>query len=273
MKSGRKENGRALRTSSATAEKVATFHARLRTWRKQRGVTIDKLYKAVDALLPPESRVVRSTVARFEKDRFPRADWLEALVEAYPELNLPWLISGEGVMEKMSAEEWDRRIDEAKEKDPEGYETDPVGFALGAALMSGADWAVSELERRLGLDGLDTLPRVSRHLMYRFIEDVTGYGARKHRPSFSKDLEPQDPRSTVIAMNDPTWGTFVRMFVAPFNDPGGAFVQLHSLTDVEVDTYTMALLSALRPLAFRLRYPDVRHEAPPLDVTDESDEA
>lgn len=74
---------------------------RLRHWREDvKGLSLRELRDAVNGHLPPRRRVSLGTVSNYERsggDRAgPRAGFVAALKEAFPELRLEWLLLGRG---------------------------------------------------------------------------------------------------------------------------------------------------------------------------------
>ena len=74
-----------------------TFHERLRFWRREVAeVSQKELCDAVNQRLGSSDQVSVATVSNYERSTEPRASFLGALKQAYPQVSLEWLVSGTG---------------------------------------------------------------------------------------------------------------------------------------------------------------------------------
>lgn len=75
------------------------IQARFGQWREREGLSLREVMEAVNEHLPPGRRIrTKSTISNYEKTASdkppPRADFLAALKEAFPTLNVDWIITG-----------------------------------------------------------------------------------------------------------------------------------------------------------------------------------
>ena len=156
-------------------------------------------------------------MSNYERSTEPRASFLAALKKAFPELNLDWLVSGDG-----------------RPLAPEKRIAELLSRAQGEEGLG----AFSELLRHPGMQRLRALPEPAAHMMLVFLEEVRladmgycGYQSRAWRDFLQR---------------------FSHLYFEPFQSPRH-FAPKETLSDLELINYTLALIVALRPLVLALR--------------------
>ncbi len=198
-----------------------TVHERLKFWRSEvLGISQAELAQGVNAQLEADQRVAVTTVSNYERRTEPRASFLAALKRAYPEINLSWLVTGEGK---------------------------PVSSPSAIAERIGAVGAGSEPGRRLlieqpGLKRFRDLPDSAALVVLAFLDEVR---------ASSPEYEGEHSRP---------WREFLQgfshYFFEPFQSPR-FFAPLDALSDQEIATYAVAVIAAVRPVVGSLRTPVV----------------
>jgi len=80
--------------------------ARLRRWREENGLSFRALQARINEHLPSDEQVGVATLSDWERDGAsgPRAPVLEAMVKAFPDLRLEWLLFGTGEVTKVATD-------------------------------------------------------------------------------------------------------------------------------------------------------------------------
>jgi hypothetical protein len=79
------------------SKKAKTIQERLRYWRRSViRLSQGKLLEVLKPHLAKEDRIAVSTLSYYERRIEPRASFLAALKRAFPDLNLDWLLTGQG---------------------------------------------------------------------------------------------------------------------------------------------------------------------------------
>jgi hypothetical protein len=197
----------------------STIHDRLRQWRQEvLSVSQAKLCQAVNSHLPEADRVAVTTVSNYERTTEPRGSFLAALKRAYPEINLEWLIAGEGkvlVGEQRTAE----ALRHARTEEGHAEVTVPVMEQPGMQRFRG-------------------LPEPAVHVLVAFLEEV-----RQSNPEYRSE-------------HSRTWRDFLQRFSHFFFEPFQStrhFSSRPSLSDDDLTNYTLSLIAALRPLVLAIR--------------------
>ena len=195
---------------------VETFHERLRFWRREVAeVSQKELCHAVNQRLGSSDQISVATVSNYERSTEPRASFLGALKQAYPQVSLEWLVSGAG---KLFAGQQE------------------LGEVLAG--LRGSDDALNQLTQRPGMHRLSTLPEPAKFVVLAFLEEVR-LAASEYRDENGRAWRDFLQR-------------FSHIFFQAFQSPRH-FAAEEVLTDDEVTTYTMAMVAALRPLVVALR--------------------
>jgi hypothetical protein len=193
-----------------------TFHERLRWWRTQVvRVTQVALCETVNAALPESERVAVTTVSNYERSTEPRASFLGALKTSFPQLNVDWLVTGEGRPAVA-----DRGVAAAMER------------------ADGQQGALAQLVQMPGMQRFRVVPHPAAYVLLTFLEEV-----RLTVPEYQGD-QSRAWRDFLQRLS--------HMFFEPFQSPRH-FVGREAITDQELTTYTLALVAALRPLVLGLR--------------------
>ncbi len=199
-----------------------SVQARLKHWREEIAkLSQAQLCELVNGHLPKGKAVVVSTVSNYERTTEPRASFLAALKQAYPELNLDWLVSGEG---KLVATEQE------------------ITEMLHTLQSQEGRSALGQLVQQPGLQRFRTLPEPATHAVLAFLEEV-----RLSTPEYRKE-------------NQRPWREFLQRFTSIFFEPLQAprnFTTKEALSEHEITTYAVSLVATLRPLvlSFRNREP------------------
>jgi transcriptional regulator with XRE-family HTH domain len=140
-----------LETWSVTVgrqKKLQTVQGRLRHLRQTEGLSVAELTDRVNAHLPKRARVTQQTVSNYESPARPppRVDWIRALLAAFPDLSVSWLVLGKGAM-TLTAEE--RRIAGLLDLERRG----PDPFAEFFEGVAGRTWmAVKDIDLYLPVE-------------------------------------------------------------------------------------------------------------------------
>ncbi len=204
-----------------------SVQARLKHWREEIAkVSQAQLCELVNRHLPKGKGVVVSTVSNYERTTEPRASFLAALKHAYPELNLDWLVSGEG------------KLVAAEQEIAEVLRT----------LQSEGRSALGQLVQQPGLQRFRTLPEPAAHVVLAFLQEV-----KLSTPEYRKE-------------NQRPWREFLQRFTPIFFEPLQAprnFATKEALSEHETTTYAVSLVATLRPLVPSFRSHDPMRVASP----------
>ena len=209
-----------------------TVANRFQYWRRDVArVSLRQLSEAVNQHLVGKARVSVSTVNNYEvRDNEPKVSFLVALKNEYPDLNLDWLMFGEGdpsVTNEQAAELVQKRASRALGKLGRGGLSDVHGFGK--------------------------LPLAARSALVSFFSDVRLSGP----PYLEHQDQPGLRTSRAAAKREESalaefTAIIDAILFAPF-DRRKHFVALEGLKDEEATSYTLMLIAALRPLVFTLR--------------------
>ncbi len=196
-----------------------TIHERLKYWRNEvLGVSQSRLCETVNSHLPEEDRVAVTTVSNYERTTEPRGSFLGALKKAYPEINLEWLVAGQGKLlasEQRTAE----ALRKARAENGEGNTATPVLDLPGMQRFRG-------------------LAEPAVHVLVAFLEEV-----RQSNPEYQSEHSRQ-------------WRDFLQRFSHFFFEPFQStrhFAARQGLSDDQLTNYTLSLIAAIRPLVLTLR--------------------
>ena len=212
-----------------------TVAHRLKSWRKNVArVSLRELREAVNQHLVGDDQVSVSTVNNYEvPGREPRASYLVALKRAFPELNLDWLLFGEG-------EPSISKQEAAKSRQQRALK------ALGTL----AQKRLQDVQR------FGQLPLSARDALLSFFSDV-----RLSGPPYLEQLAKPEPLpffSAAEAEEGTAFADFIaavdKILFAPF-EATEHFVSVEGLSEEEATGYTLTLVAALRPLVRSLRLP------------------
>ncbi len=196
-----------------------TIHDRLKYWRHEvLGVSQSRLCETVNSHLPAEDRVAVTTVSNYERTTEPRGSFLAALKKAYPEINLEWLVAGQG---KLLASE-QRTADALRQ----------------ARAENGEGSAATTVMEQPGMQRFRGLAEPAVHVLVAFLEEV-----RQSNPEYQSE-------------NSRAWRDFLQRFSHFFFEPFQStrhFSARQALSDDELTNYTLSLIAALRPLVVGLR--------------------
>ena len=195
-----------------------TIHERLKYWRHEvLGVSQSRLCETVNSHLPAEDRVAVTTVSNYERTTEPRGSFLGALKKAYPEINLDWLVVGQG---KLLASE--QRTAEA----------------LRLARAENGGGGATPLMDQAGMQRFRGLSEPAVHILVAFLEEV-----RQSNPEYQSEHSRQ-------------WRDFLQRFSHFFFEPFQStrhFAARQSLSDDQLTNYTLALIASIRPLVMTPR--------------------
>lgn len=205
-----------------------TVQTRLKHWRQEiAAVSQAELCEQVNRHLPEGKGVVVSTISNYERTTEPRASFLAALKQAYPKLNLDWLVSGKGKL--LGA---DRQLGEL---------LDSLNSEEGRS-------ALGQLMQQPGLQRFRKLPEPAAHVVLAFLQEV-----RLSTPEYRGD-------------HSRPWREFLQRFSSIFFEPLQSprnFAALEALSAHELTTYVAAVVAALRPLVPSFRSRQLTRVAPP----------
>lgn len=197
-----------------------TVQERLKHWRQEvLRISQAELCDRVNGHLPKSHQVSVSTISNYERSTEPRASFLAALTKTYPELNLDWVVSGNG---KVLTH--DRQ----------------VGQLLEELQGENGKSALDRLVQQPGLQRFRKLPEPAAHVVLAFLEEV-----RLSNPEYQGE-------------HSRPWREFLQRFATIFFDPIESPKHLapaETLSTQEITTYALAVVAALRPLVPSFRAP------------------
>jgi hypothetical protein len=214
-------------------EGPAGIASRLAYWRKTvLNVPLREIEERVNKHLEDGSKAKLSTIHGFEttvtksgKTRpSPRAEWIAALKQAYPYLNLDWLLFGRG--EPTIVAEEARKFEEMLSKLPE-----PSLWSRMPTYWLGQN-----------------LPTTAMLLVAVFLKEAETAAHLSYGAACARGEEPGLKPTTLLRRLERKVGTLLE---AGFDEK--TFVSIENLSDAETTTYVMGILASIRLLFAPLR--------------------